>query len=117
MSDRARGTVTSYKKLDRAVGYGVGAVILLAAFLSYQAARYLGFPDGFLTELDRAERVLLRIFAGTSVVAGLASILLGHFCHPTSRRRLYGVLLTYGVVAAALYSLDLYYRQHLSVLG
>lgn len=56
--------------------FAAGLILLAAAFVSWWL-RDLGFPDGHLTEWDRARRVLGNLFTGTSVAAGLGLFFLG----------------------------------------
>ena len=54
-----------------------GAVVILAvACLVVHEARSFGFPDGALTELERAERPLFYTFAAASLVCAGSLVLL-----------------------------------------
>ena len=58
-----------------AVAWLLGMFGLLFPFLVYAFfIRLLGFPDGHLTELERAERVLFWIFAGCSWILGFVLV-------------------------------------------
>lgn len=75
------------------------ALILAIAFFVFQVARSFGFPDGAITEIERAERPLLYVFGALSVVcAGLLVLL------PMRARR--WVWAAYIVVAAIAFFID-----------
>jgi hypothetical protein len=54
-----------------------GLVAFALSVYAYFERRFMGFPDGFLTELDRAERVLFDIFIWASILAGSWFFFLG----------------------------------------
>lgn len=52
-------------------------VICLPVFIYITHIKYLGFPDGHLTELDRAEKLLFNIFVIVSILFLLFSFYFG----------------------------------------
>ena len=97
-----------------ALAYLSGAIALAAAFGLYQELQFMGFPDGFLTELDRARKVLFRIFIGVSIPVALWLFTLGRLAASRQVGRLLMVSLAgYGAFIALLFITDLYLRQNL----
>lgn len=91
-----------------------GCLLFIASALVYLIMQSRGFPDGHLTELDRAENVLATLFIGVNTPAGLWFILLGGQSGQqriTKRFRL--TLLLYALFAFLLFGIDLYLRHHL----
>lgn len=91
-----------------------GCLLFIASALVYLTMQSRGFPDGHLTELDRAENVLATLFIGVSTPAGVWFIVLGG--EPgkqliTKRFRL--TLLLYALFTFLLLGIDLYLRHHL----
>ena len=65
-------------KLIRAAAYLFGLTAFAAAFFVYAEYVYmLGFPDGYITDLGRAERQLAYVFIGISLIAGTYFVYLG----------------------------------------
>ena len=69
-----------------------------AAFVYLEYVYMPGFPDGFITELERVERMLAYVFIGINCAAGTAFAYLGR----TMERPRRGLKLC---VVAALYSM------------
>jgi hypothetical protein len=98
----------------RAWSYALGCLALAVPVLLYLLHfSSLGWPDGFLSELDRAEQDLFYLFSGASILLGLSLFWLGR----TARR---GVavatclyLLLVGCSLAALF----HFRSHLPGSG
>lgn len=64
--------------MQRVSAYVIGFVALVLSFLVYTKHIYiLGFPDGFISELQYAQRRLAYIFIGISVVFSLYFLYLG----------------------------------------
>jgi hypothetical protein len=74
----------------------------------------LGFPDGFITELGRAQRNLAYIFIGISVASASCFIYLGALASRKSiGRKLSVAVALYILSIVIIYSIDYYYRLHL----
>jgi heme A synthase len=52
---------------NRVLAFLAGLVAFALSVYAYLERRLMGFPDGFLTELDRAERCLFDIFIPVQV--------------------------------------------------
>lgn len=64
--------------MTRTWGYALGGLALaVPAVLYLFHFSSLGWPDGFLSERDRAEQDLFHVFAGASVLLGLSFFWLG----------------------------------------
>jgi hypothetical protein len=88
-------------------------VLALAAFV-YAELRLLGFPDGHLTELDRARIPLHSVFIGLSVLCGLCSLYLA--AAESGRRRHLGlraVVPLYLVIVLATLLIDFHLGSYL----
>ena len=91
------------------------AAWLLAGFAYAEYVYFLGFPDGYVTELGATERRLAIVFIAVSVPVGAYLLFLGW---NATRRKLGGLL----SVTAAFYLLlllgvmviDAYYQAHLT---
>jgi hypothetical protein len=91
-------------------------ITLATSLLVYLEYIYLlGFPDGFITDLEYAQRNLAYIFIAISVIASLYFL----YLFLTSANKQIGKKLTvvavlYLIFAVSLFLLDSYYRSHLS---
>jgi len=92
----------------------LGIAVLAVAALIHAELRLLGFPDGGLTELDRARIPLHSAFIGLSILCGLCSLYLA--AAESDRRRNLGVravLLLYLVIGLATLLIDLHLSSYL----
>lgn len=65
-------------KPKRIIAYSLGFIVLAFTPLVYLEYVYmLGFPDGFITDLEHAARNLAYVFIGISFVIGVGFIYLG----------------------------------------
>lgn len=55
----------------------LAGVALLGAVIAAYSLQMMGFPDGHLTELDRADQPLLAVFVTTSAATAVVSAILG----------------------------------------
>lgn len=99
----------------RIIAYLFGCAALAASLFVYLEYVYmLGFPDGHVTELGRAQRSLAYVFIAASVVFGLCFFYLGSVI---SRRRidkqLSIVVALYVMSVVVVFLIDSYYRSHL----
>lgn len=102
-------------KLTRIFAFLLALAAVASSLLAYLSYVYmLGFPDGSITELGRAERRLAYVFISVSVAAAACFVCLG----AAAGRKAAGKIVP---AAAALYLLfvlalllvDNYYRSHL----
>jgi hypothetical protein len=111
----AESRPTRSMRATRIFAYLAGCLAFALSLLVYMDYIYhLGFPDGFITELGRAERQLAYIFIGVSVILGSCFIYLGWVA---SRKRvckkLSAAIVLYLVSIISLSLMDYYYRLHL----
>jgi hypothetical protein len=92
----------------------LGIAFAVAAALQYQLS-WLGFPDGFRSELERAERVLYIVFGGLSVAASLWFGWLG--VRNAAGAPLYRSIFGYVLLLAVLIALDVYLQHRLATAG
>lgn len=71
-----------------------------------------GFPDGFLTELARAQRLLFGSLAAASTVLGLAFVALGLRNGPV--RLVLALVALHVLAGAGSVAIDAYLRSHLA---
>jgi hypothetical protein len=65
-------------KLNRFISFFLGFISLtLPAFIYKFYIGWMGFPDGYITECERAEKILYRIFILPEIAFGLFFIYLG----------------------------------------
>jgi hypothetical protein len=75
----------------------------------------LGFPDGFLTELEYAERRLAQIFIVISVIVGAGFFYLGTIAlRKEIGKKLSAAIVLYLIFVISLSLIDYYYRLHLT---
>jgi hypothetical protein len=99
---------------NQVLAYSVGSITLLAALVLYQEVQFMGFPDGFLSELDRARRVMLWVMIGLSLPTALWFFALGRQAARTQVGPQLSVSLAgYGAYMALLWLIDLYLRRNL----
>lgn len=102
-------------KPTRLFAYLMAAVALASSLLAYLSyVHTLGFPDGHITELGRAERRLAYVFIGVSLVSASCFIYLGAAAsRKRIGRKLSAAVVLYSVSVLALFLVDNYYRAHL----
>ena len=90
----------------------VACIVFVFIYLFY--IRWLGFPDGYLSALDRAEKILFTAFMWFSLIAGLYFICLGLISsQQTLNIRLYIGLFFYLGVMIFVLVVDYYFRLNL----
>jgi hypothetical protein len=102
-------------RLTRVAAYlmaGVATALLLLAYMGY--VYLLGFPDGFISELGRAQRRLAYIFVGISLASGACFIYLGVTPQKRIARPLAVVTALYALVIVAVLLIDGCYRSSLT---
>ncbi|BAU14704.1 hypothetical protein LEP3755_52550 [Leptolyngbya sp. NIES-3755] len=100
---------------SRIVAYLSGGIAFVASVLIYLTYVYqLGFPDGFITELGRAQRELAYRFIGISAGLGTYFIYLGAIAARRSiQKKLAIAVFLYVICAIAISMIDYYYRLNL----
>ncbi len=94
--------------------YMLSAAILAISALCYPELRGFGFPDGHLTDLDRARAPLYRIFIFLSIVHGAYVFQLGWTAMDRNLRpRFLVAVLSYGLIIIIAISVDYYLGLHL----
>ena len=73
----------------RTAAYALGACSLLVAAWLYQALGQMGFPDGHLTELDRARQPLFVLGCAVGAFLGIVFLVLARFATTGSRQRFF----------------------------
>jgi hypothetical protein len=105
----------------RVVVFLIGGMILAASGLVYLQVKSMGFPDGFLTDLDRARKVLGNLFIWVSLPTSVWFGVLGW--EPWRRESQKGQVslkqlgfasATYALFVITLWGIDLYLQQHLN---
>ena len=99
----------------RIVAYLMGGLAFVASFLIYlEYIHWLGFPDGFITEVGYAERRLAYLFIGISLLFGMCFIYLGHIAPRMKiRKKLAATLILYLISILTIALIDYSYRVHL----
>lgn len=106
--------MTAYPKWHRILAFSIACLTLVWSAFAYLELQSFGFPDGHLTELDRAEAILGRVLISISVPVGLWFIFLGSIA--TRRRiskKLSLTIICYAIFVLLLLVTDLYLRHHL----
>lgn len=91
-----------------ALTFGVPVTIYLLSL------RLMGFPDGYVTELERARRLYFYVYSGLSFVMGGWFVYRGwKAARQASSKATTLSILIYGALTAAVFLLDLYARHRL----
>lgn len=94
------------------IAYGLGVLSIIASVLLYMEQQNIGFPDGHLTELDRAEKPIIFVLSFILIVSGLLLLYLGRFAKwKNSNRLFYGTLILVLVAVLITASLDVYFNS------
>jgi hypothetical protein len=101
--------------MKRISAYVMGCVALALSFLAYaEYIHMLGFPDGFISELQSAQRRLAYIFIGISVILGLRFLYLGSIASREEiSKRLFTAIFVYLISIVGVLLVDYYYRSYL----
>jgi hypothetical protein len=101
-------------KLDRILAYTTAALTLTLSTLLHHHQRLLGFPDGFLTDLDRAQKPLFTLFITLNISIALWLIFFGSIApRQNIRKKLSLTLIIHGLIALLFLLTNLYLTQHL----
>jgi hypothetical protein len=108
-------------RLNSLLAYLMGCIALALPCLIYFKYIYrLGFPDGFITELEYAERRLAYIFIVISLTIGSYFMYLGKMYlgkgagRKAISKRLSATIIVYLAFIISLTLLDYYYHLHLT---
>jgi hypothetical protein len=87
----------------------------LTVHLYMKSVFLLGFPDGFIAELDGAEATLVTVFNWITILMALWFIYLGIVAFRRDiRKRFFISCAIYSAVIAVSVAVDLYFRAHLT---
>ncbi len=86
----------------------LAGVAVLAAAWGYFELQIIGFPDGYLSEWDRARKILLTGLIVTSVFVSASAIFLGSRSSVAAGRNVKIATLIYGVFLTAVLIADSY---------
>ena len=102
-------------KLHRFLAYLLGGVILISMFCFHHMYVYwLGFPDGGLTQLESAEKVLFKRFIWVSVATSGYFLYLGWISSRKNvEKKLFFSFLIYLAFIIFIGFIDYYYRLNL----
>ena len=74
-------------KINRLAIYLGGFIIILSPFFIYQVhIKWLGFPDGHLTDLDQFQKNIFPIFSGISISFGVFYLYFGWKISSTNKK-------------------------------
>lgn len=101
-------------KLHKPLSCAVAGLILAIAANDYLWLNNLGFPDGSITELDRARIPLYKAFIALSFLCGAYFVYLGAMASEQRRKgRFLAALALYTLILAATLSIDRYFGTYL----
>jgi hypothetical protein len=108
----------TYLKWERVLAFLMACFALTSSIFVYEEVQLLGFPDGFLTELDQAERILANFFIWISFPTSLWLVFLSWIASQQKiRKKLCITIVLYIVLVTLLSVIDFYLRQHLKSGG
>jgi hypothetical protein len=91
-----------------------GIAVLAVAACDYAWLQGFGFPDGHLTDLDRARIPLHSAFIGLSIVCGLALLGLGALTSGAGRRKgAFSAIAVYALIVFTTLAIDRYLASYL----
>jgi len=103
-------------KLNNIFAYLIGLIALALSLLIYmQYVFMLGFPDGFITELEYAQRQLAYVFITVSIILAFCFIYLGYLASKKDvGKKLLIATITYLICIIAIYCINYYYQLNLT---
>ena len=103
-------------KLKSIFAYLIGLIALPLSLLIYmQYVFMLGFPDGFITELEIAQRQLAYVFIIVSIISAFCFIYLGYLASKKDvGKKLLIATITYLICIIAIYCINYYYQLNLT---
>jgi hypothetical protein len=100
--------------LNRTLAYFLGSIAFAFSLVACLHLQFLGFPDGSLTELERAEKILFNVFICISISFGVYSFYLGWIAAARGiGKRLCVTALLYTVFVVVAVFINYYFRLHL----
>ena len=102
-------------KLNRIIAYLIGCLVLASSFFVYiEYIHLLGFPDGFITELEYAERKLAYLLIAIDIIFGSWFIYLGKLASKKKiSKKLSTAIFLYLIFLVSIFFVDRYYKLHL----
>jgi RsiW-degrading membrane proteinase PrsW (M82 family) len=98
-------------------GFSAGLIAFALSVYAWMEFRQIGFPDGFLSEWDKARKVLLCSFTILSFLAGVWFVYFGRLSNqPKSLRKLYITAILYVILLLSTFIVD-YLLMNLSGRG
>jgi len=99
---------------NKILAYILAIILFVVAAMLYLTADSKGFPDGHLTELDRAERPLFYVSSILSLLAGFFLLYLARFNKTANTNRtFYRTLIFLFLVVLIIVSTDWYFIETL----
>lgn len=96
-------------KTNKILAYVFAILSLVAAALLYLETSMKGFPDGHLTELDRAERPLFNVLCFLLTISGLFLIYIAWFSKGQNRNVIFYKVTIFLILSVIVgYGLDMY---------
>lgn len=101
----------------RITAYLIGCIAFVLPVLAYlEFISLLGFPDGFITELEYVERRLARIFIGVSVILGIHFFYLGGVAtRKEIGKPLLVTIVLYLILILSIFLIHYYYYYYLNI--
>lgn len=94
-------------KLHRILAYSLSCLALALSIFAYQELRFIGFPDGFVSEEDNLRKSLFALFIGVSLVASFGFMVLGWISARKDTRKILTITgISYGVFMALMVIAD-----------
>lgn len=102
-------------KLNSIFAYLIGFIALVLSLLIYmQYVFMLGFPDGFITELEYAQRQLAYVFMLVNIILAFCFIYLGYLASKKNvGKKLLAITITYLICVTVMYCINYYYQLNL----
>jgi hypothetical protein len=96
--------------------FSIAFLAVLLAFVLYaEFLFFLGFPDGFMSELDYAEAPLVATFNWISLLAGVWFVFLGVMARRRNVNKPFVVsCILYSILILACFMLDQYFRSYMA---
>jgi hypothetical protein len=101
-------------KWMRVIALLIAGLTLALSIYAYIELRFLGFPDGFLTELERSQSFLVKIFIGINIPTSIWFSYLSFAAPPRIHRKLGISIALYGIFGLILFAINVFLRQYLN---
>jgi uncharacterized BrkB/YihY/UPF0761 family membrane protein len=102
--------------LSRNFAYFIGILALvLSVFIYLEYIYMLGFPDGFITELENAQKHLAYVFISVDILLAFCFIYLGNLAKKQEiNKKLVVAIATYLICIIVTYCINYYYQLNLT---